>query len=182
MTRILAIDVTGRGFGYVIAEGGRLLDWATVSAGIDQATVLLRVAALAETWQPSVIRIDDPMAPGSRRCERIRLVLTALERQAGSQGIQVQRITSAAISEVFAGGNAQTKRDRAVHLARRYPELAPRLPPIRKPWMSEDERMSIFDAVALLLARPPRAGGSSAVRGRRSPVPHRKPGTNPETP
>jgi hypothetical protein len=31
------------------------------------------------------------------------------------------------------------------------PELAPRLSRFRKPWMSEDYRMSIFDAVALAL-------------------------------
>ena len=35
--------------------------------------------------------------------------------------------------------------------SKRFPELAPRLPRSRKPWMSEDYRMSIFDAVALAL-------------------------------
>ena len=33
-----------------------------------------------------------------------------------------------------------------------FPELAPRLPRFRKLWMSEDERMSIFDALSLALA------------------------------
>ena len=33
-------------------------------------------------------------------------------------------------------------------VADHLPELAPRLPPRRKPWMSQDERMSIFEAVA----------------------------------
>jgi len=36
-------------------------------------------------------------------------------------------------------------------IAERLPELAPWQPPFRKPWMSEDERMSIFDAVAFAL-------------------------------
>jgi hypothetical protein len=37
-------------------------------------------------------------------------------------------------------------------LATRFPEeLAPRLPPKRKPWISEDYRMDIFDAVALAI-------------------------------
>jgi hypothetical protein len=31
------------------------------------------------------------------------------------------------------------------------PELTARLPRVRKPWMSEDERMSIFDAAAMAL-------------------------------
>ena len=30
-------------------------------------------------------------------------------------------------------------------IANRFPELDPRLPRFRKPWMSEDYRMSIFD-------------------------------------
>jgi hypothetical protein len=35
----------------------------------------------------------------------------------------------------------------------RFPEeLGHRLPPKRKPWMSEDYRMGIFDAVALAFA------------------------------
>jgi hypothetical protein len=37
-------------------------------------------------------------------------------------------------------------------IAKRFPELALRLPRFRKPWMSEDYRMSIFDAAAFGLA------------------------------
>ena len=43
------------------------------------------------------------------------------------------------------------KQEIAIAIAERFPELAPRLPRSRKPWMSEDYRMSIFDAVALAL-------------------------------
>ena len=38
------------------------------------------------------------------------------------------------------------------HPPLQFPELEKRLPRVRKPWMSEDERMSIFDAVALAIA------------------------------
>ncbi len=34
-------------------------------------------------------------------------------------------------------------------IAEQFPELVPRVPPVRKPWMSEDYRMSMFDAVGL---------------------------------
>lgn len=37
-------------------------------------------------------------------------------------------------------------------IAERFPELQPRLPRVRKIYMSEDERMDIFDAVSLALA------------------------------
>ena len=36
-------------------------------------------------------------------------------------------------------------------IARSYPELKPHLPTARKLWMSENLRMSIFDATALVL-------------------------------
>ncbi len=37
-------------------------------------------------------------------------------------------------------------------VAERFPELARYLPPERKPWMSEDLKMAIFDAAAFALA------------------------------
>jgi len=40
------------------------------------------------------------------------------------------------------------KDKRARFIAARFPELARSVPPERKPWMSEDERMAIFDAAA----------------------------------
>jgi hypothetical protein len=45
-----------------------------------------------------------------------------------------------------------TKHLLAEIMAKRFPaQLGLQLPPKRKPWMSEDSRMSIFDAVALAL-------------------------------
>ena len=44
-----------------------------------------------------------------------------------------------------------TKREIAEAIVREFPELEPRLPPVRKIWMSEDVRMSIFDAAALAI-------------------------------
>jgi hypothetical protein len=48
--------------------------------------------------------------------------------------------------------SASNKYEIAVAIANRFPELAPRLPRFRKAWMSEDYRMSIFDAVGFGLA------------------------------
>jgi len=55
--------------------------------------------------------------------------------------------------EPFCFRRPQGKHPIASILADRYQEeLAPRLPPFRKPWMSEDERMAMFDAAALAVA------------------------------
>src|SRR3989441_10020208 len=68
----------------------------------------------------------------------------------------------------FAAENACNKYKIALAIVRRFPELALRLPPTRKPWMSEAAQMGVFDAVALALAfyarqRTPKDGSSAAV-------------------
>jgi hypothetical protein len=57
---------------------------------------------------------------------------------------EVRRTVSAAIDA--------TGHDIAVLLAEVFPELRPQLPPKRRLWESEDERMKIFDAVGLAVA------------------------------
>jgi len=55
------------------------------------------------------------------------------------------------VKDGFAESGATTKQEIAVGITKRFPKLRPRLPRFRKPWMSEDYRMSIFDAVGLAL-------------------------------
>jgi hypothetical protein len=52
------------------------------------------------------------------------------------------------VKQEFSESGASNKFEIAKTIAARFPELTPRLPRFRKPWMSEDYRMSIFDAVA----------------------------------
>ena len=54
------------------------------------------------------------------------------------------------VSVVLSTDRALSKHEIAEILAKRFPEeLGSRLPPKRRPWMSEDSRMDIFDAVAM---------------------------------
>ncbi|MCX6925726.1 MAG: hypothetical protein NT154_21315, partial [Verrucomicrobia bacterium] len=56
------------------------------------------------------------------------------------------------LRRVFCGARRGTKHALAEIIAQRFPEeLGFRVPPKRRPWMSEDFRMDIFDAVALAL-------------------------------
>jgi hypothetical protein len=56
------------------------------------------------------------------------------------------------VRRVFFADGQGTKHALAEILAKRFPEeLGFRLPPKRRPWMSEDYRMDLFDAVALAL-------------------------------
>jgi hypothetical protein len=65
-----------------------------------------------------------------------------------SRNVKVKTLSRAEVKQAFAESGAGTKYEIAIAIANRFPELTPRLPRFRKPWMSEDYRMSIFDAVA----------------------------------
>ncbi|PYU94225.1 MAG: hypothetical protein DMG25_07270 [Acidobacteria bacterium] len=57
-----------------------------------------------------------------------------------------------AASKLFGGEERLTKHQIATSLAERFAELRPILTPKRKPWESEDYRMSMFDAATLGVA------------------------------
>ena len=65
--------------------------------------------------------------------------------------IRVRSFSRAKVKQTLGESGASNKYEIAIAIAKRFPELTTRLPRFRKPWMSEDYRMSIFDAVALAL-------------------------------
>jgi hypothetical protein len=156
MKRILAIDPITRGFGFAVLEGPDVLvDWGL--KGTSQwhesrnAWCLRQVGDLIDFYQPDAVVLEEHADPHSRRCSRIRHLLDGITEVARARGIKARRIPKRRLGRVFSPGRA-TKYKAALAIAGRFPELVVRLPPIRKPWMSEDARMGIFDAVALALA------------------------------
>ena len=130
--RILAIDLTSRGFGFVVFEAGRPIDWGTTyTRGNRRAVVLRRLADLMRRLRPHRLLIEDYAAAESRRCRRVKQLLGAIERQASDLGVKARRVPDRAVRAHFCAAGAVTKRQRAVLIASRFPELAPRLPPVR---------------------------------------------------
>jgi len=103
---------------------------------------------------PNVIVTEDCGTKGSKRAPRIEALVKSLRALADRRKVRTVRLTRRKIRGVFFNGGLGTKYAIAELLAKRFPEeLGVRLPPKRRPWMSEDSRMAIFDAVALL-SRP----------------------------
>ncbi len=150
--RVLALDPTHRGFGFAVLEGpDRLVDWGVKTVrGNKQAGCLRKIRELFQLYQPTVVVLEDCARRGSRRCPRVRRLIKRIHFFAIKNGIKARVVSRARVRKAFAP--ASTKHEIAVALAAHFPELAPLLPPPRKPWMSEDCRMNVFDAVAL--ARP----------------------------
>lgn len=151
--RVVAIDPTSRGFGYAVLEGPAfLVDWGTRDFGrADSARALAEVAALVDDFRPDVVVVEDVADPAARRRDRARELIESVARLAAGCGVAIARVARADVQRVFRGADATTKHAIAHVIAGHFPELAPRLPPPRKTWMSEDVRMAIFDAMAFAL-------------------------------
>jgi Holliday junction resolvasome RuvABC endonuclease subunit len=148
--RALAVDPSTRGFGFAILEGpNRLIDWGVKETKVDKnrRTVKL-VGDLIEQYQPNIIVVEDYAGKGSHRCRRIQGLIGDISKLASKRKIRVKSFSKAKVKQAFSESGASNKQEIAVAIAGRFPELAPRLPRFRKPWMSEDYRMSIFDAAA----------------------------------
>lgn len=153
--RLLAIDATSRGFGFVVFDRSRtLIDWGTAHARASDRheRLAMRLRALLKRYAPSVLVVEDASDPSCRRSTQVRRFLSRAAALASEEGVRVCPLDIRAVRKSFAPFGARTKHEIASAITVRYPELAPRLPPKRKPWMSEDERMSIFDAAALMVS------------------------------
>jgi hypothetical protein len=152
--RVLAIDPTTRGFGFVVFEGpARLVDWGVAFVGDDKnIRILLRITALIRRYSPEILVIEDHTSRACRRRARVRELLRSIARLGPTHSITIHRRARRSLRNTFASLGVATKYPIAAALASRFPELAPFLPPKRKPWMTEDARMGIFDAAALAVA------------------------------
>jgi hypothetical protein len=154
MPRVLAIDPTTKGFGFAVMEGpDELVDWGVRSAFSDDknATTLELVSDLFERYRPEIIVLQDARSGKWRRCERVRDLLWDVSRLALQKKISTRLISHARMRAVFGDLGARTKHEIAAAIAKRLPELWPRQPRYRQPWMPEDYSMAIFDAAALAI-------------------------------
>lgn len=147
LKRVLAIDPTSKGFGFAVLEGPEtLVDWGVKHAR-QAHHVSARIAELIERYEPDVMAVERVGASGCLRRERARRLIEGLHGLARHRHLRMRQISRQSVQRCFAAGEPATKRQIAAALTLRFPELRPHLPPERKPWMSEDERMAIFDAV-----------------------------------
>lgn len=151
--RVLAVDPASRGCGFAVAEGYyRLIDWGRKTTRENQNERYIRIVNdLIERYEPDVLVIEDCGVRGARRCRRVQLLIRALLELAKRKHVRCYRCPRLKVIQAFSPVGARTKHQIAAAIANLFPELAPQLPPLRKPWMNENYRMSIFDAVAFAL-------------------------------
>ncbi len=150
--RLLAIAPSSRGFGFAVVEGlGMLADWGVKSLKGDKNDGCVeKVKEMMTHYQPDAIVLEDVSIRPFRRSSRLRKLTKRIASLAERSGVDVMSFSRTQVKQAFFASAQGTKHEIAEILAKKYPEeLGSRLPPKRRPWMSEDYRMDIFNAVSL---------------------------------
>lgn len=152
--RVLAIDPTTKGFGFAVLESPEMLiDWGVKETREQdkQAQCLKLFSTLLNHFTPDVIVTERTDVKASRRCDRIKELIEMIRNTAAERKVAVRQISKSQMEIHFSRFGAATKHEIARVISEQLPELAPRVPRFRHPWMSEDPRMAIFDALAMAL-------------------------------
>jgi len=148
-----ALHATSRGFGYVVFEGPFTPhDWGIVTArGDKNATCLRKIDAMLDQFMPESLLLEAFGKHSSLRSDRITRLYQAIASMAASRGINVSIYSFGDVKACFASVGARTRQEIAEAVGRSIDALGHRLPMARKPWQSEDRRMALFCAAALVL-------------------------------
>jgi hypothetical protein len=151
--RVLAVDPFSRGVGFAVLEGPEcLIDWGLRTTGrANNAKSARVIEKLIDRFRPDILALEDWDSEGSRRCGRVKTLLDRIAADEGAR-VLVRLVNRREIRGIGRLPQTSTKRGRACLLAERFPELQAFLPPVRKPWMPEDDRMAIFDATGFAVA------------------------------
>ena len=151
---VLAIYLTRRGFAFVVFEGPLSpVDWGiTRRDGLEKNDRCLKViSTLLQRYRPDVLVLQDTSWTGTHRPQRITNLNSATFELAERQSIAVCAFSSERVRVAFSHLGTPNKYAIAEAIAKHIPAFERYLPPPRKPWMSEDIRMGLFEAAALVL-------------------------------
>jgi hypothetical protein len=142
---ILGIDPVPRGCAFAVWDNEvGLVDYGT-SESRSSGPHRIVLKNLIARFEPTLVVLES--GKGSKRRGRFLRIAASLEDLAGTRGVSVARVARQLRRE---DGSLLSKREAAIALASRYPQLASKLPRVRRPWISEDRRSSVFDALALV--------------------------------
>lgn len=149
MIRVLGLASTIRGFAYSLTEGpGCLVDVGnretpTKGPRLDRSIDLVLLES-----RPLFVAVEHMSGQKQERFRRFSDAVVGCCETHEIKVITVRREDLLKASDLTDG----TKWDVAEAMARRFPEIAHKLPERRKEWKSEDDRLGIFTALASALS------------------------------
>jgi hypothetical protein len=149
---VLSVYLNTRGFAFVLFEGPLSpFDWGVkeVRGRIKHRRCLSNIEALLGRYQPDILVLQDTSPSGTIRAPRIEHLNAAIATVANGCGMPVYSYSREVVLTAFGYLGAPNKQRIAEAIAKHLPVFERYIPPPRKPWMSEDARMGLFDAAAL---------------------------------
>lgn len=151
---VLTIYINSRGFAFVLFEGYLSpFDWGVhESRGPRKRNgCLLHITRLFDRHAPDVLIIQDTSEQGTVRARWIGKLNASIAALAIDRDVLVFSYSRDQVRSAFASSGCPNKQALAELLAKHIPAFEQYVPPPRKPWMSEDRRMGLFDAAALAI-------------------------------
>lgn len=156
---VVGIDVTTKGLAYVFFENGRLIDWESLGRR-EGGSDLALLDRIVDGCAADIVVIEDSDADGCRLGPRARSVLRDIACHARARGLRVRPVPRGEVSAAWFARGKRNKQEVASAIAEVFPELAPLVPPPRRNFDPEAERINLFDALTLVLHL---FGDSSAI-------------------
>ena len=154
----LAVDPTSKGFGFAVIE----VDLFLVDYGIArvwsprQRKFIDNAYGIVEKYRRVMIVLPSINSAKARRRTRAKVVELAAHLRLHHHTVAV--LPRDIVLKTFESSGT-TKHEIAIAIANAYPALTSRLPRKRRPWMSEDESMNVFDAVCICIDRAVESAG-----------------------
>lgn len=150
---VLGVYPTSRGFGWACFDGPfTLFESGLYTVHKDKnAACLKKVEALLERLAPETLVLEAFDKGSSLRSTRIRRLSLSIVSLAADRGLDLAVFKKTDVQAAFAGVGARTRHEIALAITRHLPALAHRAPKDRKNGDSEDKRLAIFNAAALVL-------------------------------
>jgi len=152
--RLIAIDLRSQQFGYTVFEGPKqLLDYGggqlRPGGKVGSVQAVRRIRRLIKQFTPSIIAVKRPDRHVATRYKGIRLITSAIRREASARLILFRLIGRDEIQEAFQSFRAENKYEISMILTQIFPELLWKLPAKRKLGNPEHPRMVVFDAISV---------------------------------
>jgi len=151
---IIGVHPTSRGFGWIVFEGPFAPhDWGNALArrGDKNSKCLAYIEKLVARYEPEAIVLEAFEKRRSARADRIAHLGRAITAFAADRGIEVAIFSRGEVKTCFASVGAVSRQQIAEAISRSLPALAHRIPKPRRPWESDNPRMALFSAAALVL-------------------------------
>jgi len=164
---VLAVSLSANGFGYAVMEGTTLVDYRNkVFRSHKNAKSFAHIKKLIVQYQPDVLVLHNVNAKGTYRAPRIKELHRMVAALAKRRKLKVAKLSNTELRTILLDDPKGTKHDIALRIAKQFPdELGSRVPPKRKAWTSERNRMDIFDAVALVIVFRMKSNNSTQFGG-----------------